>query len=202
MDKQNYFGEIFQSSSTTWLGATWKWDLYPPLGSIIIIEHDAYLLASCISSIQTASSEQNRTAQPLQKTADELARDYPHLESLLQTTITGTPLGYIHNKKYLPQLSPYIPRIHAFMRSATSEECQKILQTNNPFGLLASFHTPTCIDTLILAILQRYWEQQTPKEIEIEQVLQCFTRIAGQDYLRIHQFVSAMETLLPQGNHV
>lgn len=201
-NRPSYFGEIIAGKTLEWQVASWQWDCYPALGSCIILEEDASLSCAIIAQIQTGSREQNRTPQPLQKTPEELAHEYPHLTSFLQTTILCSPIGYINNGRFLHQPSPRIPRIHAFIRPATKEELEIIFSSPDLFTLLFCTQQPPFIDLLILAILTRYHETKPLTRNVAIAFAQSFSRMTRNDTFRTQSFITALEKIIAEETDV
>src|SRR3990167_3512830 len=120
----SHFGEIIESTPTYWKVTCWKWDSIPALGSIVIVERDATLVFGIVSYTQTGSRDQARQPFPYQKTEEELQREHPQIYAFLQTICTCVTLGYEQNDHSYYQLPPYSPKIHAFVRHASTNELQ------------------------------------------------------------------------------
>lgn len=201
-NKSPYFGEAIQSGSLLWEIATWESTKYPPLGACIIVEQNEHKLCACISNITTGSSEAQRSPQPLQKSAEELARDYPHIYSFLQTNITVTPLGYIHQQICYHQPSPEIPQIHAFARAATTEELIILFDQGTTFNLLFCAHQPPFLDTLIGVVVMQYASRCGLPRTKAIQFARNFARLCANDTIRVQAFIQLLERIISQDPHV
>jgi len=203
-NKTSCFGEIVSSATLQWEVATWKHDEYPGFGSCVLLESGdgTPTLCACVTQIQTGSSEANRVPQPLQKNAQELARDYPHIYSFLQTTLTCTPLGYLATDRFTPKPSLRIPTIHGFVRAATAQEIEQIITSKEAFALLFCAHQPPLVDTLILAILRSYCTQRPLLRDVACAIARDFAYQCNNDNFRIQSFISSLEELIDQEPHV
>ncbi len=204
INKALCFGEIVGSATLAWDVATWKHDEYPSFGSCVIVEAEEFPqgLCACVTHIQTGSSEANRTPQPLQKETQELAREYPHIFSFLQTTLTCSPLGYFEHNKFVPQPSPHIPAIHNFIRPASAAELNKIIAEPHAFSLLFCAHQPPLVDTIILAILRSYHTQNLISHTAACQIARDFAQQCNNDNFRVQSFIKSLEHLMLQERHV
>lgn len=193
---QAYFAEIIESTLQTWRAQSWKWDTFPPFGSLITIESGNRTIFGIVCQIETGSMDPGRYPFPYQKTEEELLREQPQIFEFLRTTFVCLTVGYQEHGTITYQLAPQPPKIHAFARAATPEEAATFFADNRYLHLIFNFaHQVTNIDELLLAVLKQ--RNTKLSAATVKELADSFALLTGNDYRRLKLLLQRVQQLLP-----
>lgn len=200
--------EIIESSLSTWIVQSWKWDTYPPFGSLVTIQEGAITLFGIIYQIKTGSSNPVYVPIAHQQTENELLRNQPHIFNFLQTTLTCLNIGYHDNGIMIYQHAPRPPKIHAHLRCATIDEYRLFFSSEQYLHLLFNLSNSfSNLDELLLALLKNLGDHQVLSPECIKRFIKTFSLLTGNDYRRLKLFLQrahpiVIPHLTPQGSYV
>jgi hypothetical protein len=192
----SYFAEVIESSLEHWVIQSWKWDQFPTFGSVVVIETDNKKLFGIVHQIQTGSMDPTRYPFAYQKTEQELLEEQPQIFEFLKTNFHCLIMGYQEGEKIFYMIAPQPPKIHSFVRSATTEEISIFL--NNPQYLHLLFAQSNKIfnlDELLLALLKLLSENQILTSEYFEKFSEIFSLFTNNDYRRLKLFLQRTDFL-------
>lgn len=196
--KNSAFAEVVESSLNTWQGHCWQWDDFPQFGALVTITTPDRTFFGIVSQIQTGSLDPARTPFPFGKTEEELAKEQPQIFAFLKTTFACTVVGYEENNTLNYQWPPEPPKIHAFIHRASDEHYRRFFageQYIHPlFGSAASLPS---LDELLLALLKQLAHRNLLTQEKINQFVEHFSLLTGNDYRRLKLFLQRVSTMLP-----
>lgn len=194
---QKPFAEVIESSLTGWLAQSWQWNSFPSFGSLVSIEDNKRTLFGIVHQIQTGSMDPTRYPFIYQKTEEELLKEQPQIFEFLKTTFSCLIVGYRYKGTIIYQLASEPPKIHAFV-CTTPEDLQKEFFSTNSYLhiLFALLNQVFNIDELLLAIIKHMVDSKTCTHNNIEQFVDTFRLLTGNDYRRLKIFLQRVETIL------
>lgn len=186
------FAEIIQSSLYQWRAQCWEYDVFPSLGSLVIVETAERIFFGLVYQIETGSTDPVRTPYPYKKTEAELKLEQPHIFQFLKTTFDCLPLGYKEksNRGFFYQIPPEPPKIHSFIRYPAKELVKEFFSDSRYlhvlFGLSKSVYN---LDELLLAMLKKQSEVEPLTEEQLLHFVQTFSLLTGNDYRHLKLFL-------------
>lgn len=191
------FAEVVESSLNTWQGHCWQWDDFPQFGSLVTIMTPERTLFGIVSQIQTGSLDPLRTPFPFGKTEEELLKEQPQIFAFLKTTFACTVVGYEEQNTLIYQWPPEPPKIHAFIHRATDKHYQHFFSNEQYIHLLfGSAASLPSLDELLLAILKQLSSRNLLSQEKINQFVELFSLLTGNDYRRLKLFLQRVSTTL------
>jgi len=191
------FAEVIESSLTGWLAQSWQWDTFPSFGSLITVEDSKRTLFGIVHQIQTGSMDPTRYPFVYQKTEKELLKEQPQIFEFLKTTFSCLIVGYCEKGTIIYQLAPEPPKIHAFVSRVSQELQREFFSTNRYLHILFALSSQLFnIDELLLAILKHMADAKICNEEKIEQFVDTFRLLVGNDYRRLKLFLQRAENIL------
>lgn len=197
MTNNKPFAEVIESSLMGWQAQSWSWDMFPPFGSLLIIEKKDLTHIGIVHQIQTGTLESGRYPFAYQKTHEELLEEQPQIFEFLKISFSCLTIGYIKQGKIYYQLAPEPPKIHAFVQEASKELINRFLTSHRYLHILFnSSINLSYLDDLILAILKYAQEQEIFNSEKFEEFINLFSLLTGNDYRRLKLFLQRAEPLL------
>ncbi len=191
------FAEVIESSLTSWLAQSWNWDFFPTFGSIVTIETKKRTLVGIVYQIKTGSIDPVRYPFTYQKTEEELMREQPQIFEFLKTTFSCLIIGYQENEKIFYQLAPEPPKIHAFVSPATALLHRQFFSHNHYLHILFALSNNLFnLDELLLAVLKQLSDHQLLHQDALEQFVDTFSLLTGNDYRRLKLFLQRAQGLI------
>ena len=191
------FAEIIQSSLDEWISQSWKWDNFPHFGSIVTVEDKKRKTFGVIYSVQTGSLDPIHTPVAYKKTEEELMAEQPQIFEFLKTTFSCLTIGYEEEGKIFYQLAPEPPKIHSFVskidKSSAKEFFKSNLYLHSLFGYANKIGN---LDELLLAILKFKTSTITLTQTEINNFMQTFSLLTGNDYRRLKLFLQRAQNII------
>ncbi len=191
------FGEIVDSTLTTFKTQCWQWDTVPAFGSIMVTTNSNVHIFGIVAHIQTGSNDPGRYPFAYQKTEEELKREQPQIFALLETLVSCVILGYQKQNECYYQLPEYTAKIHGFVRPATIEEIQSFF--SNPLYLHVLFSNtalPVSTDELLLGLLTQLIANNAITESHLYEFIHTFSALSKSDYCRLKLFLQRVQTLV------
>lgn len=197
MNKTPAFAEIIQSNLQGFMGQCWQWNQTPAFGSLITVEDKKRTIFGIVYQIETGSMEPGRYPFPYQKTHEQLLAEQPQIFEFLKTTFLCISLGYAVNGKVYYLMPPEPPLIHSFLAAATPEQSRLFFSQNKYLNLLfgANNLIPN-LDELLLALLKAQNDQNPLKNDRLNDFMQTYSLLTGNDYRRLKLFLQRIEGLL------
>lgn len=189
-------GEIIASSLHLWRAQSWRWNYFPPFGSLMAIEQDATTLIGVVTHVETGSLDPTRTPFAYRKTEEELMRDQPHIFEFLQTTFSCFPLATFQSGAVAYRRSPVPPKMHAFVTHADTDLVRTFFSSPEWVHALAAVDREQ-IDELFLALCTQACVTYNPSEDDLARVMHSFALVLGNDYRRIRLLVQRLEKQMP-----
>ena len=191
------FAEIIESSLQNWLAQSWEWDEFPQFGSIVTTESNSRILFGIIHQVQTGSMDPIRYPFPYKKTEEELRREQPQIFEFLKTTFSCLTLGYQENSKIHYLIAPEPPKIHSFVAPISSILAKQFFSSHNYlhilFGMASGIGN---IDELLLAILKQHVALNILSEDSLDNFMQRYSLLIGNDYRRIKLFLQRAQPIV------
>jgi len=196
MNQSAPFAEVMYSSLHTLRAECWRWDTPPVFGQLICVPDGEYTTYAIVTNIATGPREGHRSPVPLEKTYEELQREYPHIFHLMCTSFTCVVIGYRTHDTIIHQ-APAVPaRIHAWVTPAPYEAYTQALASETYLPLV--FHAPeldASIDELILAIMRQMAAVGALSRSQIERTIDTFSMLINNDYRRLKLVLQRLEQL-------
>lgn len=191
------YAEIIQSSLQSFLGQCWQWNQTPAFGSLVAIESKNRTVFGLVYQIETGSMDPGRYPFPYQKTHEELLAEQPQIFEFLKTTFSCISLGYEQKGRVYYLMPPEPPLIHSFIASATPEQSRLFFSQNRYLNLLfgAGNLVPN-LDELLLALLKAQSDHNSTKNDRLNDFLQTYSLLTGNDYRRLKLFLQRIEGIL------
>lgn len=192
-----HFAEIIESSLHEWKAQCWQWDAFPSFGSIVTIESAQIKIFGIVHQIKMGSMDPNRHPFPYKKTEQELMTEQPQIFEFLKTTFSCITLGYVQKGKIFYMLSPNPPKIHAFVGPASTQEARQFFSSEKYLHLLFGLsHQIFNLEELLLAMMNQQVKLNIFTEDKINQFINTFNLLIGNDYRRLKLFLQRIEPLL------
>lgn len=198
INKEPFFAEVIEGSLSLWKGQCWAWDCVPAFGTLVITNDENSTIWGVISAISTESIDQTHKPHAFGKTREELLRDHPHIFSLLQTIITCQTIGFTREGRIHYYASPRPPQIHSFIRLASADEQERILQDCEfLYPLLTGTPALERGDDLVLAFLSSCAElPQEKREAVIKKLMEKLSFIFHDDLNHLRRLTKRAEAIL------
>lgn len=197
MQNNNHFAEVIESSLTGWLAQSWKWNVLPLFGSLVIINDKNRTLFGIVHQVKTGSIDPVRYPFTYQKTEEELMQEQPQIFEFLKTTFSCLTIGYYENGTLFHLLAPAPPKIHAFVSPADIDLCKKVYSSHHFLHILFSLQNHIFnLDELLLAIIHQQSELKILSPQLLRTFIQNYALLTGNDYQRIKLFFQRIESLL------
>ncbi len=191
------FAEVIESSLTGWLAQSWNWNYFPTFGSIVTIDTKKRILFGIVYQIKTGSIDPIRYPFTYQKTEEELMQEQPQIFEFLKTTFSCLIIGYREKEKIIYQLAPEPPKIHAFVCPAAPDLHQDFFSHNHYLHILFALSNNLFnLDELLLAILKQLSDQNLLDQHTLEQFVDTFSLLTGNDYRRLKLFLQRAQDLI------
>jgi hypothetical protein len=195
--RKKAFAEVIESSLSGWLAQSWQWDSFPAFGSMVTITTPKKIIFGIVHQIKTGPMDPVRYPFAYQKTEEELLAEQPQIFEFLKTNFSCLTLGFRENNKIHYQLAPEPPKIHAFVEPISAELHKEFFQSPNYLHVLFGLsHQIFNIDELLLAILNNLEKEHILSETAIEQFIETFSLLNGNDYRRLKLFLQRVETII------
>ncbi len=197
MNSQLVFGEIIESSLTSWTIQSWQLEDYPPFGAIIQTNYDNNQHFGVICDIKTGPKDTGRAPFAFGKTIEALKQEQPHIFQLLQTTITAIPLSYSNNQHFVYEIPKRPAPIHAFAQSCTAQELKAFFAHSQwvvTFFNLAQQNP--LFDELLIALLRNGHEHQALDKETIQEIIDIFCLLTHDDYRKLKIFLQRIEAFI------
>lgn len=199
MHKNKYFAEVIESSLTGWIAQSWSWDAFPEFGSFVAIEGKKRTIFGLVHQVQTGSMDPVRYPFPYQKTEEELLKEQPQIFEFLKTTFSCIVIGYQEKKSFSYLIAPEPPKIHSFVGHPDAEICKSFFANTRYLHLLFTHSSHIFnIDELLLALLKHYNNLSSLTPHKIDDFMQTYSLLIGNDYRRIKLFLQRVEPIMYQ----
>lgn len=193
MDKKA-FAEIIASSLTEWQAQSWSCDVFPEFGSLVSVQQSNRIFLGLVYHISTGPLDNQRVAYAYKKTEQELRREQPQIFELLRTTFSCCMLGFIQENKLFYQTAPEPPRMHAFVSNIDVSLEHKFFSNHHYIYLLfAHAQKFFNLDEVLLAMINQLHKKDLLSDTILEQFVQEFRLLAGNDYRRVKLFIQRIE---------
>jgi len=197
--KDKCFAEVIESSLTGWLAQSWSWDTFPEFGSFVAIEGKKRTIFGIVHQVQTGSMDPVRYPFPYQKTEEELLKEQPQIFEFLKTTFSCIVVGYQEKKSISYLIAPEPPKIHSFIGCPDSETSKIFFASNRYLHLLFTHSSHIFnMDELLLALLKHYKDLTILTPDKINEFMQTYSLLIGNDYRRIKLFLQRVEHMMYQ----
>lgn len=191
------FAEVIESSLLGWVAHSWEWDSFPSFGSLVVVDDNLITRFGVVHQVHTGSSDPTRMPFPYQKTEQELRREQPQIFTFLKTTFTCLSVGYQEKGSVLYLLPPTPPKMHSFVRSASSEEQAVFFETALYLPMLFNLQNELFnLDELLLAIIKEQCEQPFFAEKRLASFMQTYALLTGNDYRRSKLLLQRVEQMV------
>ncbi len=199
--KQDFFGEVVESSLQEWVTQSWNWDKFPEFGSIVTVKNGEIAIFGIVYQIKTGSIDSNRQAFAYQKTEEELIREQPQIFELLKTNFSCLVLGYEENDCFFSMLASKPPKIHSFVRQASLKEIQNIFKTTQYLQLIFnSAGIISNLDELLIVLIKNLTILNVIDKNNFEEFIQSFALLTRNDYFRLKLFMHRIGPILQLNN--
>ncbi|MEX0940182.1 MAG: hypothetical protein WDZ41_02390 [Candidatus Babeliales bacterium] len=190
------FAEVIESSLTGWLAQSWEWNNFPAFGSLVVIEQKKRMLFGIVHQIQTGSMDPVRYPFAYQKSEEELLLEQPQIFEFLKTTFSCLIIGYRERGNIIYQLAPEPPKIHSFITLLQKDLYKEFFSTHKYLHLLFSLSNQLfSLDELLLAILKQLKDHQILNEDYLEELIDQFCLLNGNDYRRLKLLLQRIEQI-------
>ena len=197
MKDNNAFAEVISSSLQGFVSQSWKWNQFPPFGSLVTAHTKTRDLFGIVHQIQTGSMDSSRSPFPYKKTEEELLREQPQIFEFLKTTFSTLTIGYQEKGKLHSFLSPEPPTIHSLVNATDPIICKNLLNAGTYLPLLfGSSQEIFNIDELLLAILQQKTNLKILSQESLQTFINTFSLLTGNDYRRLKLFLQRAQTIV------
>lgn len=197
MNNKQAFAEIIQSSLSEWTAQCWSWDTPATFGSLVACSNGTTQTFGIVHKIQTGSMDPARHPIAYQKTEEELLKEQPQIFEFLQTTFTCITIGYQEQDKLFYHLPEVPPKIHAFVKNASNQECKTFFEQTDFLHLLFnSSHLISNLDELILATLKQLQKKNLLQKNDLQNFIETFAMINKNDYQKLKTFLQRTNQLL------
>ena len=150
-----------------------------------------------VHQIQTGSMDPMRYPFPYQKTEEELLNEQPQIFEFLKTTFSCLTVAYLDHGTMFYMLAPEPVKIHAFVTPASAEISKQFFYKNNYLHVLFGLsHQVFNLDELLLAVIRHQAALDTLSADRIQNFMQTFSLLTGNDYRRLKLFLQRVEPLL------
>lgn len=191
------FAEVIESSLHGWKAQSWQWDGVPPFGSLVTVAAHKRTLLGVVHQVRTGSDDPVRHPFAYQKTHEELLKEQPQIFEFLKTTFDCLVIGYVEGGKVQYTLAPKPAMIHSFVALADDDLSKRFFYTHTYLHVLFSLsHSLFNLDELVLALLQQQSDLGVITERSLQQFIELFSLLMGNDYRRLKLFLQRVELLI------
>jgi hypothetical protein len=191
------FAEIVQSSLTEWTAQSWKWDQFPPFGSLVTVQQKQKTFFAIVYKIETGSLDPVRYPFAYQKTEEELRAEQPQIFEFLKTTFSCLTLGYKEKGKLFYQIAPEPAKIHAFITPLEHDLYKEFFSSHRYLHVLFNYSAHIAyVDELLLAIIKKLSDEKLLNSERLEGFIEMFSLLTGNDYTRLKLFLQRIEILI------
>lgn len=194
MSNNKPFAEVIESSLRGFTAQCWEANMVPKFGSLVMVEqenaHPRTTIIGLVHSIKTGSADPARHITPYKKTHEQLRKEHPQIFAFLKTTLSCCVLGYGQSGKIQYQLAPKPVSVHSFVTPITPEVGKLFFSSTLFMHLL--FHAVDeffNIDDVIVALVQYAVTQKFCKTSFLQDTIEQFSLLSGNDYQRLRLFV-------------
>lgn len=198
MSNNKAFAEIIESSLDTFTAQSWAWDVFPRFGSLVCVRTAERIVVGCVVHVQTGSMDPLRYPFPYQKSEEELKKEQPQIFEFLKTTFQVKVLGYVESEKKIHYvIPPYPSKIHAFVEPCSALLAVDFLSTPDYLHILfSSAAVLSHFDDLLLALMMVLAEHKKLTNKILEEFIQTFSLLTGNDYRRIKLLLIRIQSIL------
>ncbi len=201
LNNNKHFAEVIESSLQGFKAQCWQWDKPPAFGSLVTIELSSRTLFGIVYHTQMGSMDPLRYPFPYQKTEEELMQEQPQIFSFLKTILSCLIVGYREKGTMQYTIAPEPPKIHAFVGHASTELSKEFFSRNNYLHLIfANQQLLTHVDELLLAIFKQQIALDCLSDIKLNNFIETFSLLSGNDYRRLKLFLQRAEPLIHNQN--
>lgn len=187
------FGEVVASTLDSCTIQAWEWDQYPAFGSLVAVQEQQNLLIALVQNIITAPLDSARMPIAYKKTDVELKAEYPHIFSLLRTTVSCVMLGTYDVQYRFLQL-PIKPAImHSFAATYIPDNdfC-----TQGYIKRIIMVFEPAAADNLVTLHMLHEHSAGRLTPVILRSFIQTYIEAVGTDYKRIFALNSFVQQRL------
>ncbi len=196
------FGEIIESTLSSFKSQCWQWDVVPPFGSLVVLKSHELTLFGIVSAVETGSFDKGRFPFPYQKTEEELKREQPQIFALLQSHVSCVTVGYLEDSSPYYQLPPFPPKIHAFVRVANEDEMRFFFNDAAYLHVLCgASDIQASLPELLLALIKQLLDQQIINHLQLQSFIATYSSLMSNDYRKFKLFLQRIESLVDVISH-
>jgi len=193
-NKLSYFAEIVESSLQSWKVQCWHNGQSPPFGALVASDADDCVLYGVVYQVDTGSDDPVRITHAYQKTEEELKKEQHQIFEFLKTTFLSAVLGYKKDWQIYQSFAPSPAKIHVFVRLADQNEYRDFFKKHHYLHILfAQANQLGNTDELLLAILSNLYKIDQLDENIINDFIETFLLLNGNDYRRLKLFLQRLE---------
>ena len=190
------FAEVIESSLQGWVAQSWQWDRFPPFGSLVSVQAGSRILFGVVHEVSTGSTDSVRQPFAYKKTEQELREQQPQIFEFLRTTFSCLTIGYLERGTIRHTLAPAPPKIHAFVQPPEKDMAKRFLAHDGYlYPLFGGGNQHFNLDELLLALLSYHESLGILTERTIEQFMQSYSLLTGNDYRRVKLFLHRAQAL-------
>lgn len=191
------FSEVIESSLTSWLVQSWRWDILPSFGSLVTVQTPKRQLFGIVHQIQTGSMDPVRYPFPYQKSHEDLLREQPQIFEFLKTTFSCIPLGYQEKGSIIHLIAPEPPTIHSFVSIMNVDLTKQFFYHDKYLHLLFGLNNQIAyLDELLLVLLKQQALLGILNEEKVNRFMQTYSLLIGNDYRRLKLFLQRAQNII------
>lgn len=191
------FAEVLESSLSSWLAQSWKWNEVPSFGSIVAVENAGKTIFGIVHQVQTGSLDAVRHPFAYQKTEEELRLEQPQIFEFLKTNFSCLLLGYMQQGKMYYMLAPQPVTVHSFVFYVQPNQAALFFTSYHYLDMLFSHGSQILnLDELLLAVLKNFSMYGISLPSHLDLFVQRYSLLIGNDYRRMKLFLNRVEQLL------
>ena len=191
------FSEVIESSLQGWVAQSWQWNQFPSFGSLVAITGKKRIIFGIVHQIHTGSMDPVRYPFPYKKTEEELLKEQPQIFEFLKTTFSCLTVGYMEAKTVEYLLAPEPPTIHSFVTLASPNLQQTFFSKTDYLHLIFGYSGQSVnLDELLLAILTYQTKIRKIPADMLNQFIDLFSLLTGNDYRRLKMFLSRVQHII------
>ena len=189
-DNLGYLGEVVYSAISQWTTQAWQYDCYPEFGSVICLQSDQVQIFGVVYHIKTDSDDPVRQVFAFQKLEQELREEQPQVFAFAKTSFSAIPLAFLQAGRLIYAMPPRPPKLHSFVRLATTAELVNLLANSGcVHALFSQYAKIEYFEELLLAFL-RYLEQNNlVSRSLLMQISEQLSLVTTNDYRRLKMFM-------------
>lgn len=190
------FGEILESSISTWQAQSWQWNAIPEFGSLVTATSSGRTIFGIIYDISTGPIDPIRQPVAYQRTEEELLKEQPQIFEFLTTSFSCVAIGYKENEQIVYNLPPQPPKMHTFVDYATQQEYEQCFASEQFLYLLFNSTLQLNLQELLLAIIKHQLNRKTLTKKRLDAFIESFFMLNNNNYLQTRMFLSRLQQLL------